>query len=138
MHKPLQHEKEISYETQQSQTGRDTLSHAQTLESNNPLPSDQRHSIRQAVRGPPKNRVNPSLRPNRERPIRKHFPRLSCKVAETKDEIKQLIEAGFEFVMQQGNLAYFRKRKQLKGTRRSFKVFRNPFNCYATIPLLGP
>lgn len=35
----------------------------------------------------------------------------TCKVAETKDEIKQLVEAGFEYVLQQGNLAYFRKRK---------------------------
>ena len=33
------------------------------------------------------------------------------KVAETKDEIKALIEVGFEFVLQKDNLAYFRKRK---------------------------
>jgi integrase len=35
----------------------------------------------------------------------------TCKVAETKDEIQQLVEAGFEYVLQQGSLAYFRKRK---------------------------
>jgi integrase len=32
-------------------------------------------------------------------------------VASTKDEIKQLIETGFEFVLQKDGLAYFRKRK---------------------------
>ena len=32
-------------------------------------------------------------------------------VAETKEEIKQPIEAGFEYVTQKDTLAYFRKRK---------------------------
>jgi integrase/recombinase XerD len=35
----------------------------------------------------------------------------TCKVALTSDEAKQLIESGFEYVMQKDNLAYFRKRK---------------------------
>jgi len=35
----------------------------------------------------------------------------TCKVAETQDQARQLIESGFEFVMQKDNLAYFRKRK---------------------------
>ena len=34
-----------------------------------------------------------------------------CKVAKTSDEIKELIEAGFEFVCQQNGLAFFRKPK---------------------------
>ena len=34
-----------------------------------------------------------------------------CKVAEKKDQAKQFIEAGFEYVMQKDNLAYFRNRK---------------------------
>jgi hypothetical protein len=33
------------------------------------------------------------------------------KVAETAEEIKELLETGFEYVMQKDNLAYFRKRK---------------------------
>lgn len=35
----------------------------------------------------------------------------TCKVAENSDQVKELIEAGFEFVMQKDNLAYFRKRE---------------------------
>jgi len=35
----------------------------------------------------------------------------TCKIAGTEEEIKQLIEAGFEYVIQNGGLAYFRKRK---------------------------
>jgi integrase len=35
----------------------------------------------------------------------------TCKVAETQDQARQLIEAGFDYVMQKENLAYFRKRK---------------------------
>jgi integrase len=35
----------------------------------------------------------------------------TCKVAQTSDEAKQLIESGFEYVMQKDSLAYFRKRK---------------------------
>jgi len=33
------------------------------------------------------------------------------KVAKTKEQITQLMEAGFEYVLQKDNLAYFRKRK---------------------------
>jgi hypothetical protein len=33
------------------------------------------------------------------------------KVAETQEEIKKLIETGFEYVLQKDGLAYFRKRK---------------------------
>ncbi|MGC9346432.1 MAG: hypothetical protein ACP5ER_06570 [Candidatus Bathyarchaeales archaeon] len=33
------------------------------------------------------------------------------KVAETAEEIKELLEAGFEYVLQRDGLAYFRKRK---------------------------
>jgi len=33
------------------------------------------------------------------------------KVAETTEQVKELIGAGFEVVMQKDNLAYFRKRK---------------------------
>jgi hypothetical protein len=33
------------------------------------------------------------------------------KVAETAEEIKELLETGFEYVMQKDNLAYLRKRK---------------------------
>jgi len=33
------------------------------------------------------------------------------KVARTNDEITELLEAGFEYVLQKDNLAYFRKRK---------------------------
>jgi hypothetical protein len=33
------------------------------------------------------------------------------KVAKTKEEITQLLEAGFEYVLQKDDLAYFRKRK---------------------------
>jgi hypothetical protein len=35
----------------------------------------------------------------------------TCKVAETAEQVKELIGAGFEFVMQKDSLAYFRKRK---------------------------
>jgi len=35
----------------------------------------------------------------------------TCKIARTEEEIKQLIEAGFEYVTQNCGLAYFRKRK---------------------------
>ena len=34
-----------------------------------------------------------------------------CKVARTPGEIQELIEAGFEFVLEKDGLAYFRKRK---------------------------
>ena len=34
-----------------------------------------------------------------------------CKVARTQEEIQELIEAGFEFVLEKDGLAYFRKRK---------------------------
>ena len=34
-----------------------------------------------------------------------------CKVARTPEEIQELIEAGFEFVLEKDGLAYFRKRK---------------------------
>jgi len=34
-----------------------------------------------------------------------------CKIAETTKEIAQLIEDGFEFVCDQQNLKFFRKRK---------------------------
>jgi hypothetical protein len=34
-----------------------------------------------------------------------------CKVAATKEEISALIEAGFEYVCQKGDLMMFRKRK---------------------------
>jgi len=33
------------------------------------------------------------------------------KVAKTPEEITQLLEAGFEYILQKDNLAYFRKRK---------------------------
>lgn len=33
------------------------------------------------------------------------------KVAKTQEQITQLMEAGFEYVLQKDNLAYFRKRK---------------------------
>lgn len=33
------------------------------------------------------------------------------RVAETAEEIKELLEAGFEYVLQKDGLAYFRKRK---------------------------
>lgn len=35
----------------------------------------------------------------------------TCKVAETTEQVKELIGTGFEFVLQKDNLAYFRKRK---------------------------
>lgn len=35
----------------------------------------------------------------------------TCRVAKTLDEIKQFIEAGFEYVMEKDGLVYFRKRK---------------------------
>lgn len=35
----------------------------------------------------------------------------TCKVAETTEQVKELIGAGFEFVMQKDSLAFFRKRK---------------------------
>jgi integrase len=35
----------------------------------------------------------------------------TCKIAQTSDEARQLIEVGFEYVMQKDSLAYFRKRK---------------------------
>ena len=34
-----------------------------------------------------------------------------CKVAKTPKEIRALIEAGFEYVLERNGLAYFRKRK---------------------------
>ena len=34
-----------------------------------------------------------------------------CKVTRTPEEIQELIEAGFEFVLEKDDLAYFRKRK---------------------------
>ena len=34
-----------------------------------------------------------------------------CKVARKPEEIQELIEAGFEFVLEKDGLAYFRKRK---------------------------
>jgi len=34
-----------------------------------------------------------------------------CKVARKPDEVQELIEAGFEYVLQKEGLAYFRKRK---------------------------
>jgi len=36
------------------------------------------------------------------------------RVAETAEEIKELLEAGFEYVLQKDGLAYFRKRKNVK------------------------
>jgi len=35
----------------------------------------------------------------------------TCRVAKTPEEIKQLIEAGFDYVIENGGLVYFRKRK---------------------------
>ena len=35
----------------------------------------------------------------------------TCRIAQTQDDIKQLIEAGFDYVTQKDGLAYFRKRK---------------------------
>lgn len=35
----------------------------------------------------------------------------TCRVARTPEEIKQLIEAGFDYVTQKDEIAYFRKRK---------------------------
>lgn len=35
----------------------------------------------------------------------------TVKVAETKDRITELLEAGFEYVCEKDNLVYFRKRK---------------------------
>jgi len=35
----------------------------------------------------------------------------TCKVARTPNEIQELVELGFEFVLQKDGLAYFRKRK---------------------------
>ena len=37
--------------------------------------------------------------------------RFICKVTRNSDEIQELIEAGFEFVLEKDGLAYFRKRK---------------------------
>jgi len=34
-----------------------------------------------------------------------------CRVAKTPDEIKEFIEAGFEYVTEKDGLVYFRKRK---------------------------
>ena len=56
-----------------------------------------------------------------------------CKIAKTAKEIAQLIQDGFEFVYEQQNLKFFRKRKQCLGLMtKSIKMPRAGFEPATT------
>lgn len=43
--------------------------------------------------------------------VKKTEDEYTCKVARTPNEIQELVELGFKFVLQKDGLAYFRKRR---------------------------
>ncbi len=81
------------------------------MQSNHSLPQDERHPLRQKLSRPQKIENTLLYIQLAEVIFKEITDEFTVRVAKTPEEIKGLLEVGFEYVVEKDGLMFFRRRK---------------------------
>jgi hypothetical protein len=81
------------------------------LEGDDAIPPDEGPILCEAVPRPQEHHEYGDIHNGREDPIREYSDEFTVRVTSKPEEIKELLETGFEYVCTKDELMFFRKRK---------------------------